>query len=54
MLIALAILLGQILIVSIGGEFFSVVPLKVTDWVIIIASTSLVLWIGELLRLFRK
>ncbi len=53
-LIALVILLGQILIVSVGGEFFNVVPLKFIDWVIIIAGTSLVLWIGELLRLFRK
>ncbi len=53
-LIALLILLGQILIVSIGGEFFNVVPLKAIDWVIIIGGTSLVLWIGELLRLFRK
>lgn len=53
-LIALAILFGQILIVSVGGEFFSVVPLKFIDWVIIIGGTSVVLWIGELMRLFRK
>ena len=53
-LIALLILVGQIIIVSIGGEFFNVEPLKVIDWVIIIASTSLVLWIGELIRLFKK
>ncbi len=53
-MIALAILVGQIIIVTIGGEFFNVVPLKLTDWVIIIASTSLVLWIGELIRLFKK
>ncbi|WP_289158061.1 calcium-translocating P-type ATPase, PMCA-type [uncultured Muribaculum sp.] len=53
-LIAFGILVGQILIVSFGGEFFNVVPLKVIDWAIIIASTSLVLWIGELLRLFKK
>lgn len=52
--IALLILLGQIAIVSLGGEFFTVVPLKFTDWLIIIASTSLVLWIGEFLRLFRR
>ncbi len=52
--IALAILLGQIAIVSIGGEFFSVVPLKFIDWVIIIGATSPVLWIGEILRLFKK
>ncbi len=53
-LIALFILIGQIVIVSIGGEFFSVEPLKFIDWVIIIAGTSLVLWIGELIRLFKK
>lgn len=52
--IALLILVGQIAIVSLGGEFFTVVPLKFTDWLIIIASTSLVLWIGEFLRLFRR
>ncbi len=53
-LIALVILIGQIIIVTIGGEFFNVVPLKIIDWVIIIAATSLVLWIGEFLRLFKK
>ncbi len=53
-LIALVILLGQIVIVSIGGEFFNVQPLKFVDWVIIIGSTSAVLWIGELIRLFKK
>ena len=53
-LIALAILVGQIVIVTIGGEFFSVVPLKIIDWIIIIGGTSLVLWIGEILRLFKK
>ena len=53
-LIALVILFGQVLIVSIGGEFFNVEPLKFIDWVIIIGGTSLVLWIGELIRLFKK
>ncbi|MDE6692800.1 MAG: cation transporting ATPase C-terminal domain-containing protein, partial [Muribaculaceae bacterium] len=53
-MIALAILVGQIVIVSIGGQFFNVVPLKLIDWVIIIASTSLVLWIGEAIRLVKK
>lgn len=52
--IAFVILLGQILIVSIGGEFFNVTPLRLSDWAIIIGSTSLVLWIGELFRLFKK
>lgn len=54
LLIALAILIGQILIVSIGGQFFNVEPIKFIDWVIIITGTSMVLWIGELLRLFKK
>ena len=45
---------GQIVIVSIGGQFFNVVPLKLTDWGIIIGATSLVLWIGELSRAIRK
>ena len=53
-LIALIIFVGQILIVQFGGEFFNVVPLSLTDWCIIVASTSLVLWIGELIRLFKK
>lgn len=49
--IAAIVLFGQIFIVSVGGPFFSVVPLSLTDWVAIIASTSLVLWVGELYRL---
>lgn len=47
---ALIILLGQILIITVGGQFFNVVPLRLSDWLIIIAGTSAVLWIGELLR----
>ena len=52
--IALVILIGQILIVTFGGEMFNVTPLKIVDWVIIIVVTSLVLWVGELFRLFKK
>ena len=52
LLIALVILVGQIVIVTIGGQFFNVTPLRITDWLIIIGATSVVLWIGELLRLF--
>lgn len=48
--IAAVILGGQILIVSLGRDFFNVVPLKFADWLIIIGVTSLVLWIGELFR----
>ncbi len=52
-LIALVIFLGQIAIVSVGGDFFNVVPLHPIDWIIIISTTSLVLWIGEAIRLFK-
>ena len=53
-LIALVILIGQIFIVSVGGEFFNVTPLSIVDWLVIIGATSIVLWIGELIRLFKK
>ena len=52
-IIALGIFFGQILIVELGGQFFSVMPLKFVDWVIIIVGTSPVLWIGELIRLIK-
>lgn len=52
--IALVILAGQWLIVTIGGEMFNVVPLKWEDWGIIIGVTSLVLWVGEIVRVFKK
>lgn len=53
-LIAVVILVGQIIIVTIGGQMFNVTPLPPTDWLVIIAVTSLVLWGGELKRLFAK
>ncbi|MDE7376903.1 MAG: calcium-translocating P-type ATPase, PMCA-type, partial [Muribaculaceae bacterium] len=52
--IAAAILVGQVVIVTIGGEFFNVTALRLADWAWIIGSTSLVLWIGELVRLFKR
>ncbi|MDH6535344.1 calcium-translocating P-type ATPase, PMCA-type [Parabacteroides sp. 52] len=52
LLVAFFILVGQYLIVTLGGEMFNVVPLTWKDWGIIIASTSFVLWIGEGYRLF--
>ena len=54
LLIAVAILAGQWLIVTFGREMFNVVPLKWEDWGIIIGTTSVVLWIGEILRLIKK
>lgn len=52
--IAILILMGQILIVTVGGEFFTVCPLSVYDWIVIIGVTSLVLWIGEASRLIHR
>lgn len=52
--VALLIVVGQYLIVTFGGEMFNVVPLSWKDWGIIIGSTSFVLWIGEIGRLFGK
>lgn len=52
--VALLILIGQYLIVTFGGQMFSVVPLSWADWGYIIAGTSIVLWIGEIIRLFGK
>ncbi len=54
MVVALIILIGQVLIVEFGGEVFRTVPLSVKDWLIIIGSTSLVLWIGEVVRFIRR
>ena len=49
--IAAIIFFGQLLIVNFGGEFFNVEPLSLQTWLIIIGTTSLVLWGDELLRL---
>ena len=46
----LIIALGQIFIITFGGEMFSVVPLTFDEWVRIIIGTSLILWLGELER----
>ena len=54
LLIAGVILVGQILIVELGGRFFTVTPLRLSDWAIILLGTSLVLWIGEGIRFIRN
>lgn len=46
--------IGQFLIVQFGGDVFRTVPLSGRDWLWIIGGTSLVLWIGEILRFFKK
>ena len=50
----LIIFVGQILIVSFGGEMFNVVPLPIGDWLRIILGTSVILWIGEIERWVKK
>lgn len=52
--ITFLIFAGQIAIVTVGGQFFNVEPLRLIDWAIIVGSTSIVLWIGELFRLLKK
>lgn len=54
LMIAALIFVGQIFIVTVGGEFFSVTPLKFSDWLIIVLGTSLVLWVGEILRVVSR
>ena len=53
-MIALAIIVGQVIITTFGGAMFSVTPLKITDWLIIIGATSMVLWVGEALRMIAR
>ncbi|MBQ7823183.1 MAG: calcium-translocating P-type ATPase, PMCA-type [Bacteroidaceae bacterium] len=53
-LVSLAILLGQFIVVTFGGEVFRTVPLSAYEWLSIIVSSSLVLWIGEIIRFFKR
>lgn len=50
LIILAVIFLGQIAIVTFGGQFFNVAPLSLSDWIYIVGGTSLVLWIGEAIR----
>ena len=52
-LIASVILVGQVLIVNIGQQFFNVVPISLKDWTIIIGFTFLVALTGECFRFFK-
>ena len=53
-LVVLAILGGQFVIVQFGGAVFRTEPLDFTTWMVLIASTSLVLWVGEGIRFVRR
>ena len=48
--VALIILIGQIIIVTFGGQVFRTEPLSISEWLYIIGSTSFVLWLGEIIR----
>ena len=48
------ILIGQIIIVEFGGKVFRTVPLTLSEWIIIIGSTSIVLWVGEIWRWIQR
>lgn len=51
LLLVLAIILGgQWLIVTFGGKMFRTDPLSLQEWLVIIAATSPVMWIGEIWR----
>jgi len=52
--ILVMILIGQILIVQFGGDVFRTVPISLEHWLVIIGSTSIILVIGELRRMFFK
>ena len=52
--VGLLIIVGQILIVTFGGEMFSVTPLSIDDWWQLILTTSVVLVVGEVIRLINR
>ena len=51
LLVLLIVLVGQWIIVTFGGRMFRTVPLPWQTWAMIIAGTSVVLWVGEIYRL---
>lgn len=54
MLVLVLVLVGQWIIVTFGGEMFRTTPLSLHEWLLIIGSTSVVLWVGELWRTFKR
>ena len=54
MLVLALVLVGQWIIVTFGGEMFRTTPLSLHEWLLIIGSTSVVLWVGELWRAFKR
>ena len=52
--VLLIVLVGQWVIVTFGGKMFRTVPLSWQMWAMIIAGTSLVLWVGEIYRFLKR
>lgn len=53
-LVLVLVLVGQWIIVTFGGEMFRTTPLSLHEWLLIIGSTSVVIWAGELWRTFKR
>ena len=53
-LVVLIILIGQFLIVQFGGAVFRTVPLSWQTWLWVAGVSSMVLWVGELIRLIQR
>lgn len=53
-LVLVLVLVGQWIIVTFGDEMFRTTPLSLHEWLLIIGSTSVVLWVGELWRAFKR
>lgn len=53
-LVLVLVLVGQWIIVTFGGEMFRTTPLSLHEWLLIIGSTSVVLWAGALWRTFKR
>ncbi|MDR2064645.1 MAG: calcium-translocating P-type ATPase, PMCA-type [Prevotellaceae bacterium] len=54
LLIAFCIFAGQIFIVQFGGKVFQTEPLHINDWLKITGGTALILFFGEIFRLFAR
>lgn len=53
-LVLVLVLVGQWIIVTFGGEMFRTTPLSLHEWLLIMGSTSIVLWVGEIWRAFKR
>jgi Ca2+-transporting ATPase len=54
LLVMFLILVGQILIVQLGGAVFRTEPMSIGTWGVVIVISSFTLWIGELVRFIQR